>query len=59
MPRKIIAAPLEPMETIEEKWVLKHGETFKNCTEADNSPAYQKNSRSSCRQGLHPDDAAQ
>jgi len=34
MPRRINPAPLEPMSSIEEKWVREHGETFKNYTEA-------------------------
>ena len=34
MPRRITSAPLESMESIEDKWVNKHGETFKNYTEA-------------------------
>lgn len=34
MPRIIKAPPLEPFESIEQKWVREHGETFKNYTEA-------------------------
>lgn len=34
MPKRIYAASYEPMESIEEKWVKEHGETFKNYTTA-------------------------
>ncbi|MEL7609526.1 MAG: hypothetical protein AAGU74_08455 [Bacillota bacterium] len=34
MPRIIKAAPLEPIEAIEEKWVKAHGEVFANYAEA-------------------------
>lgn len=34
MPRKIIAAPLDTIDTLEQKWVREHGETFRNYAEA-------------------------
>lgn len=34
MPRKIVSAPIEPIGSIEEKWVARHGETFKSYTAA-------------------------
>lgn len=34
MPRKLIPVPLDSIDTLEQKWVREHGETFKNYAEA-------------------------